>query len=293
MPDSETVGRLRRFLRHPWMLLPVKVVLVVAPVVLVSVLAHGSLHASPALVEYLADPMAVLLAIALFVLYTRRVEGRAVTELDPAPAPIEIGVGFVGGLLLFTLVIGTLAALGAYHIVGYNHASIIFKPLVSGLLTGVSEELLVRGVLFRIAEDSLGSYWALVITAVFFGAAHLGNPHATLLAGTAITIEAGIMLAAAYMLTRRLWLPIGLHAGWNFTQGGLFGVAVSGNASHGLLQGTLTGPVWLSGGEFGPESSIVAIIFCGLLGIAVLMRARQLGHVRAPYWQRLPPAISA
>jgi hypothetical protein len=101
------------------------------------------------------------------------------------------------------------------------------------------------------------------------------------------------MLAAAYMLTRRLWLPIGLHAGWNFTQGGLFGVAVSGNASHGLLQGTLTGPVWLSGGEFGTESSVVAIIFCGLLGIAVLMRARQLGHVRAPYWQRLPPAISA
>jgi membrane protease YdiL (CAAX protease family) len=286
MPDAEPVGRARRFLRHPVMLLLVKAALVLAPLILIPGLASGSLHWSPPLVALVAEPMSALAALGLFVLYTRTVEGRAVTELAPAAAPVEIGLGFLAGLLLFTLVIGVLALLGAYRVVGHNQGSIMLAPLVGALLAGVSEELLVRGVMFRIAEDSLGSYWALAITAVFFGAGHLANPHATVLAGTAIAIEAGILLAATYMLTRRLWLPIGLHAGWNFTQGGIFGVAVSGHPVQGLLQGTLTGPVWLSGGDFGAESSVVATVICGLLGIAILLRARRLGRVRPPFWHR-------
>jgi uncharacterized protein len=267
------------------MLLLVKAALVLAPVILIPGLARGSLHWPPLLVRFVAEPMSALAALGLFVLYTRTVEGRAVTELAVARAPLELGLGFLAGLAAFTLVIGTIAALGAYHVIGRTGLSIIVAPLVGALLTGVSEELLIRGVMFRIAEDSLGSYWALAISAVFFGAAHLANPHATVLAGTAIAIQAGILLAAAYMLTRRLWLPIGLHAGWNFTQGGLFGVAVSGNTSQGLLQSTLTGPVWLSGGDFGAESSVVATVICGLLGIAILLRARRLGHVRPPFWR--------
>lgn len=268
------------------MLLPVKAALVLAPMVLLPRLTHYRLHWSPQLLTWVSLPLAVALGLALFVLYTRQVEGRAVTELAPALAAMELGAGFLLGLLMFALVIGCIAALGSYHVIGHNDASIVFAALFGALLTGVFEELLVRGVLFRIVEDSLGSYWALAVSAAFFGAAHLGNPHATLLAGAAITIEAGIMLAAAYMLTRHLWLPIGLHAGWNFTQGGIFGVAVSGTPPHGVLQSTLTGPVWLSGGEFGAESSVVAIVVCGLFGTAMLLRARQLKEVRAPFWRR-------
>ena len=67
----------------------------------------------------------------------------------------------------------------------------------------------------------------------------------------AIMLEAGVLLGSAYFLTRRLWLPIGLHIGWNFTQGGVFGIAVSGHPSSGLLQAVLSGPTWLSGGAFG------------------------------------------
>ena len=268
------------------MLLLVKAALVLAPLILIRGVAQDGLHWSPPLMVFVAEPVSALAALGLFVLYTRTVEGRAVTELAPAAAPIGIGLGFLAGLLLFTLVIGVLALLGAYRVVGHNQVSIILAPLVGALIAGVSEELLVRGVLFRIAEDSLGSYWALAITAVFFGAGHLANPHATVLAGAAIAIQAGILLAAAYMLTRRLWLPIGLHAGWNFTQGGIFGVAVSGYSVPGLLQGMLRGPVWLSGGEFGAESSVAAIVICGALGIAILLRARRLGQVRPPFWRR-------
>ena len=194
------------------------------------------------------------------------------------------------GCLAIAGVVGTLAAIGLYHVTGIADVSVLWVPLLGSLVTGVFEELLFRGILFRIIEQSLGSYWALAISAAFFGAAHLLNPNATWLAAVAIMIEAGIFLGAAYMLTHRLWLAIGIHAGWNFTQGAIFGVAVSGTASQGLLHATLTGPAWLSGGAFGAEASVVAMVLCGALGIALLLRARSLHHVVAPYWRRTSTA---
>jgi hypothetical protein len=110
------------------------------------------------------------------------------------------------------------------------------------------------------------------------------------MAAIAIMVEAGVFLSAAYMLTRRLWLPIGIHAGWNFAQGGIFGVSVSGTGATGILQSTLTGPVWLSGGEFGAEASVVAIAICGTLGIALFFRVRSMNGLIAPYWRRAPAA---
>jgi hypothetical protein len=220
-------------------------------------------------------------------------EARAVTELAPNKALTETLAGFALGAVAFSMVIGVLAALGLYHITGRDDWPILAVPFAAALVTGVFEEILCRGILFRIAEDSLGSYWALAISAAFFGCAHLFNPHATWFAAVAIMIEAGIFLSAAYMLTRRLWLPIGLHAGWNFTQGGVFGVAVSGTHSEGLLHATLTGPVWLSGGEFGAESSVVAVVICGAMGIALFAYARRLHHVVAPFWRRTPSPAAA
>jgi uncharacterized protein len=97
---------------------------------------------------------------------------------------------------------------------------------------------------------------ALVISGLVFGLLHVANPNATLLAGLAIAIEAGILLGGVYMLTRRLWLAMGLHLAWNLTQGGVYGVAVSGHAMDGLLESALSGPAWLSGGAFGAEASV-------------------------------------
>jgi hypothetical protein len=97
-------------------------------------------------------------------------------------------------------------------------------------------------------------------------------------------LEAGILLAAAYMLTRRLWLCMGLHFAWNFTQGGIFSAAVSGGASHGLLKATLVGPDWLTGGAFGPEASAVAVVVCTTAGLLLLVAADRKGHVIQPAW---------
>lgn len=278
-------GRLRRWLRRPLLLLPVKLALVIAPMAGLTIVA-AKLHPLPAVRIFVLDPVAVLCSTLLFALYTVAVEGRAVPELGPRGALSEGLLGFALGTIALAAVVGTLAAIGLYHVAGVADWTVLVVPLVGSLVTGVFEELLFRGVLFRIAEQSLGSYWALALSSLLFGAAHLLNPNATWLAAVAIMVEAGILLGAAYMLTRRLWMAIGIHAAWNFTQGGIFGVAVSGTPSQGLLHATLTGPSWLSGGAFGAEASVVALVLCGALGIALFLRARSLHHVVAPYWRR-------
>jgi hypothetical protein len=97
-----------------------------------------------------------------------------------------------------------------------------------------------------------------------------------------------VLLAAAYVLTGRLWFPIGLHAAWNFTEGSLFGMSVSGyNTEPGLLAGTLKGSVILTGGAFGPEASIFAVAVCLAVAVLLLWRTVQLHRVKAPMWSRL------
>jgi uncharacterized protein len=214
------------------------------------------------------------------------IERRRVTELARPFALKELGIGVLLGAALFSTTIGILWLFGYYQVSAINPWSFMITWFMTGIISGVLEELLVRGVLFRIMEESLGTWIALVISALIFGAGHLANPNATLWAGLAIAIEAGVMLAAAYVLTRRLWVPIGIHIAWNFVQGGIFGVAVSGNEAKGLLQSTLSGPVLLSGGEFGAEASIFAVIVCLAAGIYFVWKSYTQGKFIKPFWNR-------
>ena len=225
---------------------------------------------------------------ALFAYYgfVRLIEKRTVSELFLPVAGRELASGVLIGTLLFTLTIGVLWLLGYYQVTGVNDWTAIFSWLVLAIISGVVEELLIRGLLFRIIEESLGTWLALAISAIIFGLLHLGNPNATLWGALAIAIEAGIMLAAVFVYTRRLWLPIGLHFAWNFTQGAIFGVAVSGNEAKGLLQSTLTGPALLSGGDFGAEASIFAVTICLAAGIYFLWKSYKQGKFISPFWKR-------
>jgi membrane protease YdiL (CAAX protease family) len=153
-------------------------------------------------------------------------------------------------------------------------------------MAGVTEELLIRAVAFRILEGWLGSWLALSASAVLFGLMHLPNPQATVLSSVAIALEGGVMLAAAYMVTRRVWLAIGIHVAWNFTQSGIFGVTTSGVDSTGYLEGHLQGPSVLSGGAFGPEASIVAVAVCLAAGLYLVRVANAKGHILKPSWRR-------
>lgn len=238
---------------------------------------RGSLGPLPT--AALSAALAGLGSWAAYTFYVRRFESRPVTELRGPHASRELGVGLVLGLAVFTATIGTLMAVGAYRVTGFGTISALAMPLLLSIGAGVLEEIVFRGVVFRLVEEWGGSWAGLIVSSALFGLGHAMNPNATAIGVTAIVLEAGVLLAAAFMLTRRLWLPIGIHIGWNVAEGGIFGVRVSGVPANGLLNGELNGPTWLAGGEFGPEASLVAVLLGVALGGVLLAMAVRRGRL--------------
>jgi membrane protease YdiL (CAAX protease family) len=236
----------------------------------------------------------VVLAGAVYRTGVRTIEARAPSELAGPRAGVELGLGLLIGAGLIGSVVGVIALGGGYAVDGAHGPEVLFAPILMAASSAVLEELLMRGVIFRVLEERLGTWIALTLSSALFGAAHLGNPHATLGSALAIALEAGTLLGLAFVVTRRLWFPIGIHAGWNFTQAGVFGVAVSGDASfQGLLLSHPRGPDWLSGGLFGAEASLVAVGVCCAAAAALGVRAALRGHMLAPAWKRPRLVIDA
>lgn len=229
----------------------------------------------------------VLPSVIAYLLLVRLIERRRPRELSPRELPLGGSLGIVIGTVLFSAVAGVLWLLGAYHVTGTNpQADWLPALLTAGLGAGISEEIITRGVLFRIVEEGMGTVWALVISAVFFGAAHIFNPGATLWSSAAIAIEAGLMLGMLYHVTRSLWTCMGMHAAWNFMQGTVFGIPVSGTRADGWLVSYRTGPTWLSGGVFGAEASVIALLVCSTFTTALLVIAWRRRSFIAPSWHR-------
>ncbi|MGC2108086.1 MAG: CPBP family intramembrane glutamic endopeptidase [Candidatus Korobacteraceae bacterium] len=237
---------------------------------------------------------AAILAVLCFVAYVagvKWIERRSPTELTAGRTLPEGAAGLLVGCVLFSAVMAILWVAGVYHPAGKGAADQLVKGFVLAVLAGIVEEILFRGLLFRLSAKIVGTWGALLLTAALFGAAHAANPGATLGSSLAIALEAGILLGAAYAATTRLWLPIGLHIGWNFTEGSLFGMSISGDTAHnGVIQGTLSGPVILTGGKFGPEASIVAVLVCLVAALFLLRRMIKLGLIQPPVWavRRMP-----
>ncbi|MDQ6646801.1 MAG: CPBP family intramembrane metalloprotease, partial [Pseudomonadota bacterium] len=188
-------------------------------------------------------------ALIAYLLLVRLIERRTVDELAPRKLLRDGAVGLAAGLLLFSAVVGVLYLLGSYHVIGTRpDAPWLPALLVGGLGAGIGEEIIARGVLFRITEEGLGTWGALVVSALFFGLAHSANPGATVWSSAAIAIEAGLLFGLLYHVTHSLYVCMGLHAAWNFTQGTVYGIPVSGMPADGWLISTRSGPDWLSGG---------------------------------------------
>ncbi len=228
-----------------------------------------------------------LLAVAVYVAFVKFVEQRPVSELAFSRMGRELGLGMVAGAGLYTFCVLILMALGVYRIEGINPLSLMLPSLAMAISSGFLEELIHRGTIFRNVEAMLGSWIALLASALFFGLRHLGNADGNLVGALAITIEAGLLLAALYLLTRRLWLSIGFHMAWNFTQGGVFSGSVSGAFEQpGLFKSVIEGPELLTGGKFGMEATIVALVVCSTVGVLTLLMAIRRGHILPPYWKR-------
>jgi uncharacterized protein len=210
-----------------------------------------------------------------------------VTELSTPGMFRELGTGALFGALLYTACAVTLMLLGIYRVEGFNPLSFLLPAIALAIKSGIFEELIFRGVLHRSVEAIFGSWAGILASSVVFGFIHLLNPGANLGGAIYISIEAGLLLSAAYLVTRRLWMCIGLHMGWNYSQSAIYSGVVSGAVGDpGLLKATIEGPEILTGGSFGMEESIFALLYCTTAGVILLLIAIRRGHMLPPMWKR-------
>jgi uncharacterized protein len=138
------------------------------------------------------------------------------------------------------------------------------------ILVGWTEELLSRGYHLQTLASGINLFWGVLISSSVFGVMHLGNPNSESKWMVSLGILlAGVFLAFGFLRTKQLWLPIGLHIGWNFFEGPVFGFPVSGMGGGGLLKVAVVGPDLFTGGKFGPEAGL--IIIPGILLGAILI----------------------
>jgi membrane protease YdiL (CAAX protease family) len=219
----------------------------------------------------LPSVVGVPLSIVGYLALVYLIERRSCTELSIKRAHYWV-YGFVVGAVAFTATFALIALLA--------HVDITLSAGLTGLSQTASlmmaaaffEELLFRGVIYRLSESSLGTTIAMVLSAVIFGLSHAFNPGASALSTISIALQAGLLLAAAYTYSRTLWFPIGIHFAWNWFEGGVFGAAVSGGNVPGYFKSVFQGPNWVVGGVFGPEASIPAnvVALCAFAIIATL-----------------------
>lgn len=224
--------------------------------------------------------LGVVGAYAIYALMVYLGEQRRPSELAPRPMIPELVAGLAVGAGMMAIAV-TIMGLAGWVTVAPQPVTGVWGAVGLSIESGGLEELLFRLVLFRLLWRVGGIWPALALSALIFGLVHLSNDNASLFAALCIAVEAGVMLATFYILTGRAWLSIGVHAGWNFTQGWIFGAAVSGTS--GFAGGPLsTQPAagvanWLSGGAFGPEASLAGLIVgCGF-GAGLLWLAAKRG----------------
>lgn len=242
-------------------------------------------HGSPVL-NTVIQLVLGLAAIGIYVAWGKMIERREVTELSTPGLAHEWAIGALCGAGLYTASAGILMLLGIYKVEGFNPLLFLLPNLAMAIKSGIFEELLFRGVLFRSVETMLGSWAGILVSSLAFGAVHLTNPGTTMGGAVYIGIEAGLLLSAAYLVTRRLWICMGFHMAWNYFQSAVFSGVVSGAVSDpGLLKATIEGPELLTGGSFGMEHSVVALVICTTAGVILLMTAIRRDHMKPPMWK--------
>ena len=261
-----------RLMANPLVRIVLGIVLTFAAVPLTMIIA-SQLVAKPYRIVW-PQALAAVLVWFGYRFYVRRIEKRQPTELATPGMARELGTGLLLGAGLVALTFAVLAALGAYRFGGVNALSIMMLvPLAELVLVGMAEEMVFRGVIFGVTERSLGSKPAIVISALVFSLAHLPNEGVSVLA-IAVIAAYGVMQAALYMTTRRLWACIGTHIAWNYCVSQVFSSTVSGHAAtDGLLRGELVGNAMLTGGVFGVEGSLIALLLIAAAAAFWLRRA--------------------
>jgi membrane protease YdiL (CAAX protease family) len=216
-----------------------------------------------------------VMAITVYRLTMKYMARRSIPEISRQRIGIEAGMGLLTGAIFITMSTFIIVAMGGYSFQWAGAAdtgSVLITSITTALGAAIIEELIFRGLMFQAIQKLGGSWIALAVTSLFFGVAHLGNPGATLWSAFAITLEAGVLLGAAFLWRRNLWFAMGLHFAWNALEG-LLGIPISGHSTTGLFTVKVNGAALLTGGDFGLEGSIVPVMVSLLIAIPMLIGA--------------------
>lgn len=242
------------------------------------------LYTAPESDSYLINiPIFLITAVVLLLLYNlliRYVEANDACKIAPRKDISSIGNGLFIGFSYFIIVTVTMSLCGYYHIksIQFDWEKQLFSFTLF-FLVAVSEEIFFRGILFRMINRRWNIWAALVISALIFGGLHIFNNNATLWSSIAIAIEAGSLLGAAYAYSKNIWLPIGIHWIWNYTQGNILGFPVSGEDNvTSIITPEISGPQWLTGGSFGAEASVISAVIGLLISLWFIRKTIQQGH---------------
>jgi membrane protease YdiL (CAAX protease family) len=273
----------RRFFAHPLVRMFAITTLFVAVVAAAAVVLNRW-HA-PWTMVLAAWALLAILAAIVFGAERLLPRGPSRVGLDLRSAPRGLLTGLGIGAVLFSAVILELTAAGDYRIVGAGLSGWLVQFDLLLVASAATEELFVRGVVFRLLSEWAGTWIALAVSAAIFGALHAFNHGATWISSTAIALEAGVLLAAAYVAAGNLWVPIGLHIAWNFCEGPLYGTTISGGSvAHTIFRAHLTGPSLLTGGAFGPEAGLPAVLTCLVAAAVLLAYARAKNRIVPCPW---------
>ena len=215
--------------------------------------------------NWISGTLSLICGVLLLLMYrwlVRSYEERKIEELSMQKSLKDTGIGFLWGILIMAAVIGIFALCGWYKIIGCSfNVAFVYRYLMAYFVVAVGEEIVFRGIMFRLLDSQFNIWVALIFSALLFGAAHIINPNATVVSTIGISLAAGVLFGLLFKYYRTLWVPIGIHWSWNFVQGTVAGCPVSGGApDYSILQSVTSGPELFTGGLFGPEASIITMI---------------------------------
>ncbi len=213
---------------------------------------------------------------------------------------IESALGASIGIAAILIITGLIYAAGGVHLTLDPARSLgaMASAAYVFLFVALFEETLFRGFVFQRFVEGAGAWTAMIGLALVFAVAHWGNPDMTGATKVWATIDTGlgaIVLGLGYLRTRSLAFPVGFHFAWNWTQGALLGFDVSGFDQPGWLQPLLLDqPEWVTGGSFGPEASVFAVIVdLALIGLLWKWRGTGAGRSARPRFAGQPAVRQA
>ena len=231
--------------------------------------------------NWVSGSLSLISGVVLLLMYRWLVgcyENRKIEELSMQKCMKDTGIGFLWGVLMMAAINGIFAISGWYKVVGCSfNAGTIYRYLMTYFVVAVGEEIVFRGIMFRLLDSQFNVWVALLISAAVFGIAHIINPNATVVSTIGISLASGVLFGLLFKYYRTLWVPIGIHWSWNFVQGTVTGSPVSGMVpDYSILNSVTSGPELLTGGSFGPEASIIlmilGLVLCIWVGVKLIVR---------------------